>query len=62
VSSSWRRAIILDQLSNSVAESFHAFLGDPSLSSKLENPAVLYDEPSIIATQAIDKVKSLHSL
>ncbi|CAK9190591.1 unnamed protein product [Sphagnum jensenii] len=52
----------LRSLSNSVAESFDAFLGDPSLSSKLENPAVLYDEPSIIATQAIDKVKSLHSL
>ncbi|CAM6071564.1 unnamed protein product [Sphagnum tenellum] len=52
----------LRSLSNSVAESFHAFLGDPRLSSKLEIPAVLYDEPSIIATQAIDKVKSLHSL
>ncbi|CAK9857148.1 unnamed protein product [Sphagnum jensenii] len=52
----------LRSLSNSVDESFDAFLGDPSLSSKLENPAVPYDEPSIIATQAIDKVKSLHSL
>jgi acetoin utilization deacetylase AcuC-like enzyme len=52
----------LRSLSNSVAESFRAFLGDASLSSKLDNPAVLYDEPSIIARQAIDKVKSLHSL
>ncbi len=52
----------LRSLSNSVAESFRAFLGDTSLSSKLDNPAVLYDEPSITARQAIDKVKSLHSL
>ncbi|KAG0602030.1 hypothetical protein M758_11G156100 [Ceratodon purpureus] len=52
----------LKSLSNSVADSFRAFLGDKSLSSRLDNPAVLYDEPSLYARQAIDKIRSIHSL
>lgn len=52
----------LKSLSNSVADSFRAFLGDKSLSSRLDNPAVLYDEPSLYARQAIDEIKSIHSL
>lgn len=52
----------LKSLSNSVADSFRAFLGDKSLSSRLDNPAVLYDEPSLYARQAIDTIRSIHSL
>lgn len=52
----------LKSLSNSVADSFRAFLGDKSLSSRLDNPAFLYDEPSVYARQAIDTIRSIHSL
>lgn len=52
----------LQSLSNSVADSFRAFLGEPSLSSQFDNPAILYEEPSLKVKQAIQKVKSIHSL
>ncbi|OAE25508.1 hypothetical protein AXG93_1543s1250 [Marchantia polymorpha subsp. ruderalis] len=38
----------LKALSNSVVESFRAFVGDKSMAHRLDNPAVLYDEPSIL--------------
>ena len=52
----------LKSLSNSVADTFRAFLGEKSLSNKYDNPAVLYDEPIVYASRAIDKIKSIHSL
>lgn len=52
----------LKSLSNSVADSFRAFLGEPSLASELDNPAILYEEPSTKVKQAIQRVKHIHSL
>ncbi|BBM96870.1 protein MpHDAC1 [Marchantia polymorpha subsp. ruderalis] len=52
----------LKALSNSVVESFRAFVGDKSMAHRLDNPAVLYDEPSILVRQVIDEVRSIHSL
>ncbi|GAB4848251.1 Histone deacetylase 14, chloroplastic [Ancistrocladus abbreviatus] len=52
----------LDSLSYSVADSFRAFLGDPSLACKFDNPAILYEEPSNKVHQAIRRVKHIHSL
>ncbi|CBI37522.3 hypothetical protein VitviT2T_005957 [Vitis vinifera] len=52
----------LSSLSYSVADSFRAFLGEPSLASEFDDPAILYEEPSTKVKQAIQKVKHLHSL
>ncbi|XP_020534435.1 histone deacetylase 14 isoform X2 [Jatropha curcas] len=52
----------LDSLSYSVADSFRAFLGEKSLASEFDNPAILYEEPSARVKQAIQKVKHIHSL
>nr|XP_010930662.1 histone deacetylase 14 isoform X1 [Elaeis guineensis] len=52
----------LKSLSNSVADTFHAFLGEPSLASQFDDPAMLYEEPLSRVKQAIQKVKHLHSL
>ncbi|KAM7517949.1 hypothetical protein LguiB_016911 [Lonicera macranthoides] len=52
----------LHSLSTSVADSFRAFLGEPSLASKLDNPAILYEEPSGNIEKAIQRIKSIHSL
>lgn len=52
----------LDSLSCSVADSFRAFLGERSLASEFDNPAILYDEPSTKVKQVIQRVKHLHSL
>ncbi|KAL5555441.1 hypothetical protein UlMin_037677 [Ulmus minor] len=52
----------LKSLSHSVADSFRAFLGEPSLASKFDNPAILYEEPLTKVKQAIQKVKHLHAL
>nr|XP_023899914.1 histone deacetylase 14-like [Quercus suber] len=52
----------LDSLSYSVADSFRAFLGERSLASKFDNPAILYDEPSTKVKQVIQRVKHIHSL
>ncbi|XP_050257242.1 histone deacetylase 14, chloroplastic-like isoform X1 [Quercus robur] len=52
----------LDSLSNSVADSFRAFLGERSLASEFDNPAILYDEPSTKVKQVIQRVKHIHSL
>ena len=52
----------LDSLSSSVADSFRAFLGERSLASEFDNPAILYDEPSTKVKQVIQRVKHIHSL
>ena len=52
----------LSSLSYSVADSFRAFLGEPSWASEFDDPAILYEEPSTKVKQAIQKVKHLHSL
>ncbi|XP_055959597.1 histone deacetylase 14, chloroplastic isoform X3 [Mercurialis annua] len=52
----------LQSLSYSVADSFRAFLGEPSLASEFDNPAILYEEPSTKVKHAIEKVKYIHSL
>lgn len=52
----------LDSLSYSVADSFRAFLGESSLSSTFDNPAMLYEEPSAKVKQALQRVKHIHSL
>ncbi|CAI9108758.1 OLC1v1008439C1 [Oldenlandia corymbosa var. corymbosa] len=52
----------LSSLSNSVADSFRAFLGDPSMASEFDNPAFLFEEPSRKVKDAIQKIKHIHSL
>jgi acetoin utilization deacetylase AcuC-like enzyme len=52
----------LESLSYSVADSFRAFLGERSLASNFDNPAILYEEPSTKVKQAIQRVKHIHSL
>ncbi|KAL1831278.1 hypothetical protein ACET3Z_000929 [Daucus carota] len=52
----------LDSLSNSVADTFRAFLDEPSLASEVDNPDILYEEPSSKVKQAIQRVKHIHSL
>lgn len=52
----------LDSLSNSVADSFRAFIGEASMAGKLDDPGFLYDEPSFKVKQAIQRIKHLHSL
>ncbi|KAG5629162.1 hypothetical protein H5410_000879 [Solanum commersonii] len=51
----------LSSLSNSVAESFCAFLGDRSLASELDDPSYLHEEPLKKVKQIIEKVKHIHS-
>ncbi|GMH06705.1 hypothetical protein Nepgr_008545 [Nepenthes gracilis] len=52
----------LDSLSYSVVDSFRAFLGEPSLAPKFDNPSILYEEPLSKVKQAIQRVKHIHSL
>lgn len=52
----------LASLSHSVADSFRAFLEEPSLAAEFDNPAFLYEEPSRKVKEAIQRVKSIHSL
>ncbi|GMI86687.1 histone deacetylase 14 [Hibiscus trionum] len=52
----------LKSLSYSVADSFRAFLGEPSLAPEFDNPAYLYEEPSTRVKQAIQRIKHIHSL
>ncbi|XP_031281867.1 histone deacetylase 14-like isoform X2 [Pistacia vera] len=52
----------LKSLSYSVADSFRAFLGEPSVASEFDNPAILFEEPSTKVKQAIQRVKHIHSL
>ncbi|KAG0494371.1 hypothetical protein HPP92_005365 [Vanilla planifolia] len=52
----------LKSLSNSVVDTFRAFLKEPSLASMFDDPAILYEEPLSKVKQAIQKVKHVHSL
>ncbi|XP_010270352.1 PREDICTED: histone deacetylase 14 [Nelumbo nucifera] len=52
----------LQSLSYSVADSFRAFLGEPSSASQFDDPAILYEEPLAKVKQAIQRVKSIHSI
>ncbi|KAL5752170.1 hypothetical protein ACOSP7_022346 [Xanthoceras sorbifolium] len=52
----------LKSLSYSVADSFRAFLGEPSMASEFDDPAILYEEPSTKVKQAIQRIKHIHSL
>ncbi|KAJ4950076.1 hypothetical protein NE237_026908 [Protea cynaroides] len=52
----------LQSLSYSVAESFRAFLDEPSSASEFDDPAILYEEPSAKVKEAIQRVKHIHSL
>nr|GMD53602.1 histone deacetylase 14 [Ipomoea batatas] len=52
----------LDSLSHSVADSFRAFLGEPSLATMVDDLSFLYEEPSTKIKQAIQKIKHIHSL
>lgn len=52
----------LKSLSYSVADTFHALIGEPSIARKLDDPAVLYDEPSRKVKQAIQRARYIHSL
>ncbi|PWA89130.1 histone deacetylase 14 [Artemisia annua] len=53
----------LKSLSNSVAETFRAFIDEPSIAAELDDDlGCLYDEPSTKVKEAIQKVKHLHYL
>ncbi|KAH7295117.1 hypothetical protein KP509_27G033000 [Ceratopteris richardii] len=52
----------LKSLSDSISETFRAFLGENSLASKLDNPAFLEDEPTLKVREAIHQIKTLHSI
>lgn len=52
----------LKSLSHSVADTFRALLGDQSLASEFDDPNILYEEPSTKVKQAIQRIKSIHSL
>ncbi|XP_058089803.1 histone deacetylase 10, chloroplastic isoform X2 [Magnolia sinica] len=52
----------LQSLSYSVADTFRALLGDPSMASHFDDPAILYEEPSTKVKEAIRRVKHIHSL
>ncbi|KAG8093445.1 hypothetical protein GUJ93_ZPchr0012g20589 [Zizania palustris] len=52
----------LQSLSSSVADTFRAFLGEPSLAAQFDDPAMLYEEPARKIRDAIDKARVLHSL
>ncbi|CAM0950033.1 unnamed protein product [Alopecurus aequalis] len=52
----------LQSLSSSVADTFRAFLDEPSLAPQFDDPAVLYEEPTRRIKEAIEKVRHLHSL
>ncbi|CAH9099883.1 unnamed protein product [Cuscuta epithymum] len=52
----------LYSLSHSVADSFRAFLGEPSLAKTSDDVTLLYKEPSTKVNQVIEKIKYIHSL
>ncbi|MFS8009842.1 putative histone deacetylase [Helianthus anomalus] len=52
----------LKSLSDSVADSFRAFVGEPSMEEKVDDLGYLYDESSFKVKQAIQRIKHLHSL
>eukprot|EP00252_Welwitschia_mirabilis_P022314 TRINITY_DN6002_c0_g1_i1.p1 TRINITY_DN6002_c0_g1~~TRINITY_DN6002_c0_g1_i1.p1 ORF type:complete len:421 (+),score=86.16 TRINITY_DN6002_c0_g1_i1:201-1463(+) len=52
----------LKSLSHSVADTFRAFLGEPSIANEIDNPAYLYDEPLDLVDKAIAEIKGIHGL
>ncbi|CAL9192935.1 unnamed protein product [Musa hybrid cultivar] len=52
----------LQSLSSSVADTFRAFLGEPSLASQFDDPAMLYEEPLSRVKKVLQKAKHIHSL
>ncbi|KAK4836210.1 hypothetical protein QYF36_019830 [Acer negundo] len=52
----------LKSLSYSMADSFRAFLEEPSIASEFDDLAILYQEPSAKVKQAIQRIKPLHTL
>ncbi|KAG2615181.1 hypothetical protein PVAP13_3NG072600 [Panicum virgatum] len=52
----------LQSLSSSVADTFRAFLDEPSLAAQFDDPAMLFEEPTRKIKEAIEKAKGIHSL
>ncbi|XP_078156726.1 histone deacetylase 14 [Carex rostrata] len=52
----------LQSLSSSVADTFRALLGEPSLAPQFDNPAMLYEEPLNKVKQTVERAKGIHSL
>ncbi|TVU51117.1 hypothetical protein EJB05_02524 [Eragrostis curvula] len=52
----------LQTLSSSVADTFRAFLEEPSLAAQFDDPAMLFEEPTRKIMEAIENAKSIHSL
>jgi acetoin utilization deacetylase AcuC-like enzyme len=52
----------LETLSSSVADTFRAFLDEPSLAAQFDDPAMLFEEPTRKIKEAIANAKSIHSL
>ena len=52
----------LESLSDSVAESFRAFIGEPSNSTELDIRHFTFQEPLYGLSQAVKKIKQLHNL
>ena len=52
----------LESLSDSVAESFRAFIGEPSNSTELDIRHFTIQEPLHRLSQAIPKIQQLHNL
>ncbi|TVU51126.1 hypothetical protein EJB05_02533 [Eragrostis curvula] len=52
----------LQTLSSSVADTFRAFLDEPSLAAQFDDPAMLFEEPTRKIKEAIGNAKSIHSL
>jgi acetoin utilization deacetylase AcuC-like enzyme len=52
----------LQSLSSSVADTFRAFLDEPSLTAQFDDPAIVFEEPTRKIKDAIEKVKGIHSL
>lgn len=52
----------LESLALSVADTFHALIGDPSLASEFDDPNVLCEEPKAQVKEAIQRIKHVHSL
>ncbi|CAL5098033.1 unnamed protein product [Urochloa decumbens] len=52
----------LQTLSSSVADTFRAFLDEPSLAAQFDDPAMLFEEPTRRIKEAIENAKGIHSL
>ncbi|XP_071707775.1 histone deacetylase 14, chloroplastic-like [Rutidosis leptorrhynchoides] len=52
----------LESLSDSVAESFRALIGEPSMATEVDKLDILHDEPSAKVHKAIRRIKQLHFL